>query len=104
MHFSFYITVIICYIFLKEFIVIKRKFVVKKMLDGFIILRNFELMKCCAWQSQPPPLKGNMMMTLKKTKITLKYYLTAELQRAQSFLFFLLFAETPKSKTTQPFG
>jgi len=32
------------------------------------------------------------------------FLLTAEPQSAQSFWFFFLFAETPKRKTTQPFG
>jgi len=64
-------------------------------------------------ESITTPKKGGMMVTLKGS---LKNLFTAEPQRAQSFWFFLLFADprgigfafhmagTPKSKTTQPFG
>jgi hypothetical protein len=48
--------------------------------------------------------QGELTITLKRSKIVQKYYVTAETLRTQRFLSFLLSAERAKSKITSPSG
>jgi hypothetical protein len=53
-------------------------------------------------QSTTTPKKGGMMFDPKR--VFIKIYLPQRHRGRRAFGFFLLFAETPKSKMTQPFG